>query len=171
MEECNKCSIDYCQAEFLKIKYDIQQIKQNLEHLNHDNSAWQKNLTSLEFELCKLHSKLEEVFNDRKEDRETIQALMKELEVVKKSMVDLNIYLVEVKTNQKNTLEKMATFKEMQDKMDKKLDEINKNTNINWVEWVKNSILAKLSLGTLVVGGATALASAIIYYIKQIIGG
>ncbi|MDD2628300.1 MAG: hypothetical protein PHD20_05430 [Clostridia bacterium] len=134
------------------MKIDIENLKrQKADYID---------MTDVEKELIKLSSKLEEVINDRKEDKkqreedkEVINKMMKEVNDIKEIINNTKIDNAEIKSYQTYTIEKVDDLKSEMNEIKKSLKEIINKTSFNLLDFNKNIVMKIFGRSVLIIVG------------------
>lgn len=167
-------SEDYNQ-EINNIKIEVSKLWSEINHIKLnkvDTVDMQSDLGAVESELIKLHSKLEEVVNDRKEDKELTANLVRDMNRIKDIIQQTEITNTEIKVNQAHTLENVKDIKTNMGEMKSEMREIKELITFNWLEKIKgfinDNIITKIFSWTFILSLMGAIVSAFIYYIKNL---
>jgi len=125
MEKC--ASHDYFEGELRKIKLDVELLKQNKVNSN----EWLTGVKDLQNDIALLRSRLEELIEDRHEDKKLIEEYRKELKNIADVINSTNLNNAVIEKGQIDILRR-------QDGVEKKLDEILKMVTFNWLDFIKS---------------------------------
>jgi len=142
MEKC--ASHDYFEKEIGKIKLDVELLKQNKVNSN----EWLTGVKDLQNDIALLRSRLEELIEDRHEDKKLIEEYRKELKIIMETIRKTELNNGIINKGQEDILRRQET-------VESKLDEILKMVTFNWLDFVKSflekNVIAKIL--TWAVGG------------------
>lgn len=156
--------------EFVKLRNEVETLKYEIQRLKEskvNDCDWQKDMSALEIELIKLSSKLEEVMNDRKEDRALISSIMSDMKQLKDLVHENKMDNGIIKESQKNALAEIVELK-------KDTKKILEQTSFNWLELIKkfisDNIIAKVLSWSVMLAVASGVVTFAINQIKKLMG-